>query len=95
MLPENQSSAIPGLQVAFETVMIIRDLFTGGKRSFATTADAREFRAGIYTNHGLKVPASTPHAPPPQVCFASLSQHLPSVQIRQQALLGNLLGSLL
>lgn len=55
------------VQVAFETVMVVRDLFTGGKRSFATTADAREFRAKVYAAHGLRLPSQAPGSKPPQV----------------------------
>lgn len=46
------------LQVNFETAMVLKDVFTGGKRSFQTEGHAREFRAQLYQNHGLQVPAS-------------------------------------
>ena len=59
---------IVSLQIAFETVMIVRDLFTGGKRSFASTADAREFRSTIYRIHDLEPPSpGRLNARPPQV----------------------------
>jgi hypothetical protein len=54
-----------GIQVAFQRVMIVRDLFTGGKRSFASIADARAFRQQIYLVHGLPLPGSGwSHVPP-------------------------------
>ena len=52
--------------------MIVRDLFTGGKRSFASTTDAREFRQTIYDNHGLVLPQHAGEVKPPQVCVAEL-----------------------
>jgi hypothetical protein len=38
--------------------MVMRDVFTGGKRSFQTDEHAREFRSKLYASHGLQVPAS-------------------------------------
>lgn len=38
--------------VVFERALIIRDLFTGGTRTFTTTEDAREFRAEVYRHYG-------------------------------------------
>eukprot|EP00775_Hariotina_reticulata_P006840 gene6840-7058_t len=38
-------------------VLIVRDLFTGGTRSFTNTVDARAFRAAVYSNYGLPPPA--------------------------------------
>lgn len=38
--------------VMFDTVLIVRDLFTGGTRSFTSTADARQFRAAVYQQYG-------------------------------------------
>ena len=50
-------------QVVFERALIVRDLFTGGKRSFASSEDARDFRQRIYDNHGLELP-HLPRPPP-------------------------------
>eukprot|EP00878_Enallax_costatus_P029496 GHUV01031987.1.p1 GENE.GHUV01031987.1~~GHUV01031987.1.p1 ORF type:complete len:403 (+),score=78.28 GHUV01031987.1:1173-2381(+) len=38
--------------VVFERALIIRDLFTGGTRSFTNTEDARAFRAEVYKHYG-------------------------------------------
>lgn len=38
--------------VAFDRVLIVRDLFTGGTRSFTSSSDAQEFRAAVYTHYG-------------------------------------------
>lgn len=38
--------------VVFDQVLIVRDLFTGGNRSFTNSADAREFRAAVYKQYG-------------------------------------------
>lgn len=38
--------------VVFDNVLIIRDVFTGGKRSFASQGDAHEFRAAVYAHYG-------------------------------------------
>lgn len=38
--------------VLFERTLIIRDLFTGGNRSFTNTEDARTFRAEVYKHYG-------------------------------------------
>jgi protein O-GlcNAc transferase len=38
--------------IMFDHVLIVRDLFTGGNRSFASTQDAREFRAAVYKQYG-------------------------------------------
>lgn len=38
--------------VVFDRALIIRDLFTGGTRTFTSTQDAREFRAEVYRNYG-------------------------------------------
>lgn len=57
------------MQVSFENAMVVRDLFTGGKRSFADTQDARNFRDLIYRNHGLSPPGPQSGQPtvPPKV----------------------------
>jgi hypothetical protein len=36
----------------FDTVLIVRDLFTGGNRSFSSSTDARGFRAAVYNHYG-------------------------------------------
>ena len=38
--------------VLFERALIIRDLFTGGTRSFTNTEDAQAFRAEVYKHYG-------------------------------------------
>ncbi|GBF94574.1 hypothetical protein Rsub_06689 [Raphidocelis subcapitata] len=43
--------------VVFDRVLIVRDVFTGGSRSFASTEDAHEFRAAVYAHYGLPPPA--------------------------------------
>lgn len=65
------------VQIAFERVMIVRDLFTGGKRSFASTADARDFREHIYHNHGLALPVTpSPRAYLPPRVWPAYSEKL-------------------
>eukprot|EP00879_Flechtneria_rotunda_P027722 GHRR01029709.1.p1 GENE.GHRR01029709.1~~GHRR01029709.1.p1 ORF type:complete len:256 (+),score=63.24 GHRR01029709.1:320-1087(+) len=43
--------------VAFERALMIRDLFTGGTRSFTNSQDAQEFRAEVYRHYGFLPPA--------------------------------------
>jgi hypothetical protein len=62
------------VQVVFETAMVVRDLFTGGKRTFASTADARHFRERIYAAHGLAVPKPAAGFRPPQVRTSTRSK---------------------
>ncbi len=38
--------------LVFERVMVVRDLYTGGKRTFQTQADAQQFRALMYQQYG-------------------------------------------
>jgi protein O-GlcNAc transferase len=38
--------------VMFDQVLIVRDLFTGGNRSFTDSSSAKEFRAAVYQHHG-------------------------------------------
>ena len=38
--------------VVFERALVVRDIFTGGVRTFLSSADAKAFRALIYTQHG-------------------------------------------
>ena len=42
----------PRQWACFERVLIVRDAFAGGERTWATTGDARIFRARIYAQHG-------------------------------------------
>eukprot|EP00892_Ulva_mutabilis_P005351 jgi/Ulvmu1/3188/UM015_0229.1 len=54
--------------LCFERAIIVKDLFTGGKRSFASSSHAREFRAKIYEANGLVAPPSSSRGnKPPQV----------------------------
>jgi protein O-GlcNAc transferase len=51
----------PDEWILFDKVLIVRDLFTGGTRSFTNTADAQAFRAAVYSNYGERtacLPAS-------------------------------------
>jgi protein O-GlcNAc transferase len=50
--------ASPDEWVVFDRVLIVRDLFTGGKRSFTSSSDAREFRAAVYTHYGERAEGS-------------------------------------
>lgn len=47
----------PDEWVVFERVLIVRDVFTGGQRSFATTEDAHAFRAAVYAHYGAPTSA--------------------------------------
>ncbi|GLI68019.1 hypothetical protein VaNZ11_012320 [Volvox africanus] len=47
----------------FERVLIVKDLATGGGRTFLNFADAREFRGLIYRQYGLPPPAPRPRIP--------------------------------
>lgn len=47
--------------VVFERALVVRDLFTGGTRTFHSTPDAQAFRAALYQQYG----ASSPRPPPP------------------------------
>jgi len=38
--------------VVFDNVLIIRDIFTGGARSFESREDAHAFRAAVYAHYG-------------------------------------------
>jgi hypothetical protein len=46
-----------GEWLLFDRVLMVRDLFTGGNRSFTSTQDAREFRAAVYAQYGERWPA--------------------------------------
>ncbi|WIA28051.1 hypothetical protein OEZ86_010636 [Tetradesmus obliquus] len=49
--------------VVFERAVIVRDLFTGGTRTFTNSADARAFRAEVYRQYGLPPPAARRRVP--------------------------------
>ena len=38
--------------VVFERALVVRDLFTGGTRTFHSTRDAQDFRASLYQQYG-------------------------------------------
>ena len=42
----------PGEWVCFERALVVRDIFTGGVRTFLSKADARAFRSLIYAQYG-------------------------------------------
>ena len=44
--------------VAFERALVVRDIFTGGVRTFLNTLDAQAFRAAIYKQYGKQVLSS-------------------------------------
>ena len=41
--------------VCFERALVVRDLFTGGVRTFFSTADAQHFRARLYQHYGVSL----------------------------------------
>ncbi len=43
--------------VVFERALVVRDLFTGGTRTFHSQPDARDFRAALYQQYG-ELPSS-------------------------------------
>jgi hypothetical protein len=65
-----------GEWLVFERVMIVRDLFTGGTRTFHNQHDAVEFRSNIYQQYG---------AAPPQRCGA---RQQPSATLLDAEMLG-------
>ena len=42
----------PGEWACFERALVVRDIFTGGVRTFLSREDAQAFRAQIYAQHG-------------------------------------------
>ena len=38
--------------VCFQRTLVVRDIFTGGKRTFFSQADAQDFRRRIYARNG-------------------------------------------
>lgn len=49
------ASALEGYEphewVAFERALVVRDIFTGGVRTFLSTEDAQAFRASMYKQY--------------------------------------------
>ncbi|KAL4853094.1 hypothetical protein ACK3TF_005878 [Chlorella vulgaris] len=46
----------PGAWVAFDRVMVVKDIYTGGVRTFLDTKDAHLFRKMLYAQHNLPPP---------------------------------------
>jgi len=42
----------PGEWACFERALVVRDIFTGGVRTFLSREDAQAFRAQLYAQHG-------------------------------------------
>jgi hypothetical protein len=63
----------------FDTVLIVRDLFTGGNRSFSSTTDAQEFRAAVYNHYGEYGDASRCCLYPPVDYLSVLIEQYPSL----------------
>eukprot|EP01025_Chloroclados_australasicus_P033323 TRINITY_DN3394_c0_g2_i1.p1 TRINITY_DN3394_c0_g2~~TRINITY_DN3394_c0_g2_i1.p1 ORF type:complete len:602 (-),score=77.39 TRINITY_DN3394_c0_g2_i1:347-2152(-) len=55
--------------VCFERALVIRDVYTGGKRTFQTTEDAQMFRKELYHQYGLPAPTPNPSGPPRKITF--------------------------
>ncbi|KAK9813868.1 hypothetical protein WJX73_002532 [Symbiochloris irregularis] len=49
--------------VCFERALVVRDIFTGGVRTFLSKDDARAFRSLIYKQYGLPEPGSRREVP--------------------------------
>lgn len=47
----------PGEWACFERALVVRDIFTGGVRTFLSREDAQAFRAQIYAQHGARLGA--------------------------------------
>ena len=43
--------------VCFERALVVRDIYTGGGRTFLSMADAQAFRASLYAQYGEALPA--------------------------------------
>ena len=56
MLRAGAASPLEGFEssawVRFERALVVRDIFTGGRRTFFSRADAQDFRARIYARNG-------------------------------------------
>lgn len=50
----------PDEWVVFERALVVRDLFTGGTRTFHSTHDAQDFRASLYQQYDLPPPVPRP-----------------------------------
>jgi hypothetical protein len=55
--------------VCFERALVVRDLFTGGVRTFFSTADAQHFRARLYQHYGTQASASSLRRLLPHSCL--------------------------
>ncbi len=44
--------------VCFQRALVVRDIFTGGKRTFFSREDAQDFRARIYARNGDALPGT-------------------------------------
>ena len=42
--------------VCFQRALVVRDIFTGGKRTFFSREDAQDFRARTYARNGTALP---------------------------------------
>ncbi|KAK9828787.1 hypothetical protein WJX72_002076 [[Myrmecia] bisecta] len=49
--------------VSFERALVVRDIFTGGERTFLSREDAQAFRANIYVQYGLPPPRKSGPVP--------------------------------
>lgn len=47
----------PNEWVSFERALVVRDIFTGGVRTFLNRADAQDFRASLYSQYGVGRPS--------------------------------------
>eukprot|EP01026_Neomeris_dumetosa_P004514 TRINITY_DN1120_c0_g1_i7.p1 TRINITY_DN1120_c0_g1~~TRINITY_DN1120_c0_g1_i7.p1 ORF type:complete len:345 (-),score=39.36 TRINITY_DN1120_c0_g1_i7:207-1241(-) len=55
--------------ICFERALVIRDVYTGGKRTFQTTEYAQQFRREIYEQYGLLPPVPPPNGPPRKITY--------------------------
>ena len=66
MLRAGAASPLEGFDssawVRFERALVVRDIFTGGRRTFFSRADAQDFRARIYARNGDLQPGQQLHA---------------------------------
>lgn len=44
--------------VCFQRALVVRDIFTGGRRTFFSREDAQDFRARIYARNGDTLPST-------------------------------------
>ncbi len=52
--------------VSFERALVVRDIFTGGVRTFLSTEDAQAFRASMYKQYSKLQRACKPQYSKPQ-----------------------------